>query len=88
MMIDQLKLYAPESFFYSWLLIQREKMKSNDKRQSEIEEEMKKVEIIKNQMKEMDELLKDSVYHIEEEERVKNMKSNDKEESKTRQRKK
>ena len=56
-------------------------MKSNDKRQSEIEEEMKKVEIIENRMKEMNELLKDSMYHIEEEERVKNIKSNDKKES-------
>ena len=47
---------------------EREKMKSNDKRESEIEEEMKKVEIIENKTKEMDELLKDSMYHIEEEE--------------------
>ena len=58
-------------------------MKSNDMRESKIEEEMKKVELVENKMKEMDELLKDSVYHIEKEERVKNMQSNDKEESKT-----
>ena len=60
----------------------RDKMESNDKRESEIEEEMKKVEIIENKMKEMDELLKNSVYHIEEVERIKNMKNNDKKESK------
>ena len=51
---------------------EREKMKSNNKRESEIEEEMKKVEIIekkikenKKKMKEMDKLLTDIVSHIE-----------------------
>ena len=51
-------------------------MKSKDKRESEIEKEMKKVETIENKMKEMNEL-----YNMEEEERAKNMKSNDKKES-------